>query len=109
MKFQDISFIIFHTTRSQIYLAELLSSLTPTTMVFTAHQQLGFFTANNQMGLTVRTHGQFGIEGIGSVDDLNWKPEEWDDFPANCRCPGQIPHPANPANLIHQAPFLLPV
>ena len=78
-------------------------------MVFTAHQQLSFFTANAQMGLTVRTHGQLGIEGIGSVDDLDWKPDEWDAFAANCRRPGQIPDPANPANLIHQAPFLLPV
>jgi len=78
-------------------------------MVFTAAQQTAFFTANDQMGLTVCTRAQLGIEGITDIDDLNWKPDEWDDFAANCRRPGQIPDPANAAQLIHQAPFILPV
>ena len=78
-------------------------------MVFTAAQQTAFFTANDQMGLTIRTRAQLGIEGITDIDDLNWKPDEWDDFASNCRRPGQIPDPTNAAQLIHQAPFILPV
>ena len=79
-------------------------------MVYTAAQQTAFFTSAAQMGLSDRTRDQLVIEGITDVADLSeWTDDRWDDFTTNCRRPGQIPDPANAANLIHQQPFVVPV
>ena len=79
-------------------------------MVLTAPQTTVFFENAGQMGLSNRTRVQLQLEGINMIPDLaEWDSEQWDDFNSNCRRPDMIPNPANPAQLIHQQPFLVPV
>ena len=86
------------------------NKLTLDKMVFTAGQQTSFFEDAAQMGLSNRTRLQLQAEGIVDVDDLaEWKTEEWDAFASNCRSPPRIPDPDNPAILIHQQAFSVPV
>ena len=49
-------------------------------------------------------------EGIITVGELaEWKNDDWDQWKNNCKNPDTIPDPVNPANLIHQTPFAIPV
>ena len=45
-------------------------------------------------------------EEISTVDDMaQWKDNNWDSWVVNCKRTDKIPDPANPGQLIAQAPF----
>ena len=62
------------------------------------------------MGIPNRTCVYMGTEGIIKVWDLkDPKDSEWDAFASISRHPPRIPSTADPAILIHQLPFVIPV
>lgn len=80
-------------------------------MVLTAGQTTAFFEDDDKMGLNNRTRvDSLDAEGISTVDDMaEWKDEDWDSWVVNCKKPDRIPDPANPGQLIVQAPFPISV
>ena len=82
-----------------------------TKMVLAASQITSFFEDEDQMGSTHRTRTlSLNSEGIITVGELaEWKDDDWDQWKNNYKKPDRIPDPENPANLIHQTPFVISV
>ena len=80
-------------------------------MVLTAGQTTAFFEDDDKIGLNNRTMvDSLDAEGISTVDDMaEWKDEDWDSWVVNCKKPDRVPDPANPGQLIVQAPFPISV
>ena len=78
-------------------------------MVINAAQITSFFEDSDQMELTNQTRTlSLNSEGILTVAELaEWKDDDWDQCKNNCNKPDIIPDPENPANLIHQTPFVI--
>ena len=73
------------------FLFRLADTFQNFTMVLTLLQNTAFFTKAAQTGLTALTCAQFVVEDVTTADDLSdWGGDDWDQFSASCRRPGQI-------------------
>ena len=79
-------------------------------MVLTGAQTTVFFKNAGQMGLSNQTHLQLQLEGTTMMGDMaEWDTDQWDDFATDCRRPVMVPGAADPAILVYQLTFLVPV
>ena len=80
-------------------------------MVLTAAQTAAFFEDDDKMGFDYRMRvDSLDAEGVSTVDDMaEWKDDDWHSWVVNYKRPGKIPDPANPGQLIVQAPFPISV
>ena len=80
-------------------------------MVLTVAQTIVFFEDDDKMGLDNRTRvDSLDAEGISTVDDMaEWNDDDWDSWVVNCKKPDKITDPANPGQLVAQAPFPISV
>ena len=79
-------------------------------MVYTAAQTTVFIKNSAQIGVSDLTH-QYLVDngGLTFVQNLIYyvDTDTWNQITDNMRCPHMIPDPANIAQMIHQAAFVL--
>ena len=75
--------------------------------MLTGPQTTAFLEDQAQMGLQARTRAFLATEGIAGPDDLTdfTTDDAWKQVIENCKRPPQIPDPANPGQMINDAPY----